>query len=92
MIKTVKRGEVYLANMDTDVQGVLIVQNNRGNLFSPTTIVLEIKDTKIDYFSLRTIDKSRLIKRVGQLSTYQMQQVSENMTAVILGVREPALV
>ncbi|MED4016306.1 type II toxin-antitoxin system PemK/MazF family toxin [Sutcliffiella cohnii] len=92
MIKTVKRGEVYLANMDTGVQGVLIVQNNRGNLFSPTTIVLEIKDTQIDYFSLRTIDKSRLIKRVGQLITYQMEQVSQEMASVILGVREPALV
>lgn len=46
MIKKIKRGEIYLANMGTTsgseqsgVRPVLIIQNNKGNKYSPTTIV-----------------------------------------------------
>ncbi len=46
MIKKIKRGEFYLADMDYtneseqhDVRPVLIIQNNKGNKYSPTTII-----------------------------------------------------
>ena len=43
----IQRGEIYYANLSTDVQGseqsgcrpVLILQNNTGNKYSPTTII-----------------------------------------------------
>ena len=46
MIKKIKRGEIYLADLtistgseQTGVRPVLIIQNNKGNKYSPTTIV-----------------------------------------------------
>ncbi len=90
MIKRVRRGEVYLANMDNGFQEVLIIQNNRGNLHSPTTIVVEVKGVIVNYYSMRTIDKKRLIERVRIFNTYQMTEVDTKITSVILGLREPA--
>lgn len=47
--KIVKRGELYFANLGTGVgseqageRPVLIVQNDKGNFYSPTTIVLPL--------------------------------------------------
>lgn len=54
---TIKRGDIYYANLSPAVgseQGgirpVLIVQNNKGNLYSPTTIIATItsKNKKIN--------------------------------------------
>lgn len=92
MIKNVKRGEVYLADMDNGFQEVLIIQNNKGNYYSPTTIVLEVKGVIVNYFSVRTIDKIRLIQRVRQFNTYQMVEVNEKLATVILSIKEPVLV
>lgn len=46
MIKKIKRGELYLADMgvtngseQSGIRPVLIIQNNKGNKYSPTTIV-----------------------------------------------------
>lgn len=48
-MKTVKRGEVYCADLDPvvgseqgGVRPVLVIQNDLGNRFSPTVIVLAI--------------------------------------------------
>ena len=45
-MKKIKKGDIYLADMDPaigseqgGVRPVLIIQNNKGNKFSPTTIV-----------------------------------------------------
>ena len=45
-MKKIKKGDIYLANMDPaigseqgGVRPVLIIQNNKGNKYSPTTIV-----------------------------------------------------
>lgn len=92
MIKNVKRGEVYLADMDNGFQEVLIIQNNKGNYYSPTTIVLEVKGVIVNYFSVRTIDKIRLIQRVRQFNTYQMVEVNGKLATVILSIKEPVLV
>lgn len=47
MIKKIKRGEIYLAKLENEhgseqigVRPVLIIQNNKGNKHSPTTIVV----------------------------------------------------
>lgn len=98
MIKNIKRGEIYLADLNpaigseqSGVRPVLIIQNDIGNLYSGTTIVacmtshMEGKanlpthiiiaardnlkyDSIIMMEQLRTIDKSRLIKKLTQLN------------------------
>ncbi|MBU1136733.1 MAG: type II toxin-antitoxin system PemK/MazF family toxin [Nanoarchaeota archaeon] len=94
----IKRGDIFLANLEPikgSEQGgtrpVLIIQNNLGNKFSPTTIVspitskiyekehptnVEIKkeesglkvDSTILLNQIRTIDKKRLVKKLGSLN------------------------
>ena len=46
MIKKIKRGDIFLADMNSSIgseqkgiRPVLIIQNNKGNKYSPTTIV-----------------------------------------------------
>lgn len=81
----VKRGDVYLANMNEGVCSVLILQNNTGNRYSPTTQILKIKDKKVDYFSLTTIDKSRLIKKIYYYNSRKLETICLNLSKVILG-------
>ena len=92
----VKRGEIYYANMNNATgseqsgkRPVLIIQNNMGNKFSPTTIVAVITsrqkrnlpthvhkdeqnglkcDSTIALEQIRTIDKTRLLSKVGCLN------------------------
>lgn len=93
-----KRGEVYFADLGEghgSEQGgrrpVLILQNNKGNQYSPTLIVacLTSKLTKrcipthvlINSYSLvlceqlRTIDKSRVLEKLWTLTPKQMKKV-----------------
>ncbi len=111
----VSRGEVYFAELNP-VQGseqggtrpVLIIQNDVGNTYSPTTIVLAItsqinkaklpthvevrsaesglqKDSVILAEQVRTIDKSRLKKKVAVLQPPTMKRIEEAM-AVSMGL------
>lgn len=101
-----KRGEIYFAQLNPVVgseQGgirpVLVVQNDIGNQYSPTTIVLAItsqinkakmpthveikssecgleRDSVILAEQIRTIDKSRLKKRIAFLEDSLMDKVA----------------
>lgn len=102
----IKRGEIYLANLDpvigseqSGIRPVLIIQNDIGNRYSPTVIVLAItskpkklipthvsiqkniegieKDSIILVEQVRTIDKERLIKKLGTLDFRKMQEVKK---------------
>ena len=102
----IKRGEIYLANLDCSVgseqsgiRPVLVIQNDIGNKYSPTIIVLAItskskknipthvkidsnfegikKDSIVLVEQVRTIDKSRLIKRIGKLDLNKMNEIKE---------------
>lgn len=94
----IKRGELYYADLrpvvgseQGGVRPVLIVQNDAGNKYSPTTIIAAITSktknaipTHVDIHSseenglkedstilleqLRTIDKTRIIERIGNLN------------------------
>ncbi|AEJ23350.1 type II toxin-antitoxin system PemK/MazF family toxin [Weissella koreensis] len=54
-VKEIRRGEIWYANLENGrigseqggVRPVLIVQNNVGNLYAPTTIVIPISTKKI---------------------------------------------
>ncbi len=102
---TIKRGEIYCADLDPVVgseQGgirpVLIIQNDIGNRFSPTVIVLAItsqmqkahlpthvevpagrtglsKPSIVLAEQMRTLEKQRLRKRMGELSSLEMARV-----------------
>ncbi len=108
----VKRGEVYYADFDPTVgseQGgvrpLLIIQNDVGNKYSPTTVVVPIT-SKVGKKShqpthvpvrceglsmnsmalleqIRTLDKSRLKSRVGELDAETMKRIE---TALLISV------
>ena len=107
MASEYRRGQIYYANLDPIVgheqagrRPVLIVQNDTGNLFSPTTIVAALttalppkpyptevrisantagleQNSSIRLDQIRTIDKRRLERYVGQLDAAIMRQVDE---------------
>jgi len=111
----VMRGEIYFAELNP-VQGseqggtrpVLIIQNDVGNAYSPTTIVMPItskiakaklpthvelssaqsglaRDSVILAEQIRTIDKSRLKKKVAVLDNQSMGVVGAAM-AISIGL------
>lgn len=98
------RGDIFLTQLDPVVgseegktRPCLVIQNDVGNKFSPTTIItpftkqqkralpiiLKFNSSetsfKVDSYLLldqiRTVDKSRLIKKVGQLTDSSMYRV-----------------
>lgn len=100
----IKRGDIFYAYLgpvigseQDGIRPVVILQNNKGNKYSPTVIVAPIttkvktsvpthvfinsfesdlpKDSIILVEQLRTIDKSRIIKKVGHLSESIMNKV-----------------
>ena len=107
MASEYRRGQIYYANLDPIVgheqagrRPVLIIQNDTGNLFSPTIIVAALttalppkpyptevriaaktagleQNSSIRLDQIRTIDKRRLERYVGQLEAANMRQVDE---------------
>lgn len=107
----VKRGEIYSADLDPVVgseQGgirpVLVIQNDLGNRYSPTVIVLAItsqrgkaklpthveiaageagltKPSIILAEQVRTLEKKRLMDRMGQLTPKEMERVDQALYA-----------
>jgi len=103
----IKKGDIFLANLEPVVgseQGgirpVLIIQNDKSNIYSPVTIVAAItskifskefptnvliskedsgldKDSTILLNQMRTIDKSRLLKKTGSLDFYILRKVDK---------------
>lgn len=107
----VTRRDIFFAELgkgigfeSAGIQPVLVIQNDLGNLFSPTTIIVPIslrnvskilptqvklnvndgvttllKTGKILTEQIRTIDKSRLIAKVGTISEETMQIVDQSL-------------
>lgn len=106
----IQRGEIYLAKLSPvvgseqgGVRPVVIVQNNKGNRFSPTVIVAAItssqtkpnlpthirvtpeqsglkKTSVILLEQIRTLDKSRLIEKVGCLQQEKIEELDTALT------------
>lgn len=114
-MKELKRGQIYYAGLSPVVgseQGgirpVLIVQNDMGNKYSPTTIVAIITSRKtkaklpthiwlsltcglavnsmVELEQLRTIDKSRLTKYIGEIQEGEQRLIDEALK-ISLGVK-----
>ena len=103
----VKKGGVYYADLNPIIgceQGgcwpVIIVQNNTGNLYSPTTIIVHVtarkrKKALPTYIKvkgaglpkksialleqLRTIDKSRLKEKIGEITQTSLNKIDKGL-------------
>ena len=89
----VKRGEVYLADLSDasgseqgKVRPVVIIQNNRGNKYSPTTIVACLSSKIYTKHHLPThhllpegIDKSRLLKKIATVGRLDMMAIDRKI-------------
>lgn len=108
-----KRGDIYFADLDPVIgseQGgkrpVLLIQNNLGNRFSPTVIILPLtsrtgkkalrthvpvsppqggitKPSLILCEQVRTVEKSRLMHRLGTLPPEKMALVERALAAAM---------
>jgi len=121
VIPLIKRGEIYSASLDPVVgseQGgtrpVVIVQNDTGNRYSPTVVVLAVtsamgkpalpthvrvaagsgglaRDSVILAEQIRTVDKRRLLSRIGMLDTDAMHLIDRAICMSLqLPVFDPA--
>ena len=111
----VQRGDIYLADLGEGVgseqrgeRPVLIVQNNKGNIFSPTVTVLPIttkihksegmpthviiddlnvlpEKSAIMAEQITTIDKTKLIRKIGILDKRFMGKVVNPKLLIQLG-------
>ena len=116
MMRRIKRGEIYYADLGVTVgseqrgiRPVLIIQNDIGNKYSPTTVVAPIT-SKVGKKShqpthvpvrceglsmnsmalleqIRTLDKSRLKSRVGELDAETMKRI-ETALLISVGMKE----
>ncbi len=107
MVIIIKKGEIFLSNLEPvkgseqgGIRPVLIIQNDKSNMYSSVTIVAAItsrifskefptnvfvsredsgldKDSTILLNQIRTLDKSRLLKKVGSLDSYIMHKVEK---------------
>lgn len=106
----IKQGDIVLVDFGESygseqggVRPAMIIQNNKGNFYSPTTQVVpitsEFKKPMITHVELqpeatglikkstalieqtRTIDKGRIIKRIGKADENVMRQVARALTA-----------
>ena len=114
MTKQLRRGEVWLANLDptqgaeqAGIRPVIIFQNDIVSKFSTTTIIIPLttnkrraslpicvminrgdgglrQDSVALCFQLRVLDKTRLIKRLGQLDPQTIAELEE-VVLVTLG-------
>ena len=101
----IKRGDIVLVGLEPvkgseqgGVRPVLVIQNDEGNKFSPTTIIAPItskeftkefptnvkiskKESRLNNDStlllnqIRTIDRSRVIKKISSLDFYTMNKI-----------------
>lgn len=97
----IQRGEIYLVNLTKNVgseQGgirpAVIIQNDKGNENSPTTVVCPLTSKKKSYIPTHvvlypqpmTIDKSLLLKLIGKVaSPTKMNEVNEKLM-ISLGI------
>ena len=102
-IRNLKKGDIYLAYLGTNIgseqsgsRPVIVIQNDIGNRFSPTTIIASITTANSNLLpthvsingcglnfksiimleQIRTIDKSRLIFKIGECSSDKLNEIN----------------
>lgn len=116
MEEQISRGNIFMANLNPvigseqgGIRPVLILQNDTGNKYSPTTIIAPIstkiysknhlpthflitpecgvgQDSVVLLEQIKTIDKSRLIRKMGNLSKNELL-IIDRLMKVSLGMR-----
>lgn len=94
-MKKIKRGEIYLANLDPCIgseQGstrpVLIIQNNKGNKHSPTTIVACISAKLVEKAHLPThyvIPETTGLKTKSLVMLEQIRSIDQSRLQKYIG-------
>ena len=111
MLTEIKRGQIYMADLNPvigseqgGIRPVVIIQNDRGNYFSPKVIVAAITGqvkkelpthTKIKTTGLpkestalleqiRTVDKTRLLEKIGEVSVDEMNRITEALRVSLM--------
>ena len=113
-MKNIKKGEIYIIDLGKKVgseqsglRPALIIQNDVGNRYSPTTIVATItskeknnlpthyqlnkdecgiqKDSTVLFEQIFTIDKTRLVKKVGEVTKQTLKKL-DDAAKVSLGI------
>ncbi len=94
----VKRGDIYYANLDPvmgretgKTRPVLVIQNDIGNVYSPTTIVAvitEYSDKKASYHICVAIKKDNGLKKdsivnLSQIRTVDKRRLITSKTATL---------
>lgn len=84
----VKRGDIYYANLDPVVgsetgktRPVLVIQNDIGNLYSPTTIVAvitEYSEKKASYPICVAIKKDNRLKKDSIINLSQIRTIDKS--------------
>jgi mRNA interferase MazF len=112
---SIKRGELYWVDLDptrgSEQAGrrpVLVIQNDIGNHFAPTTIIAPLTtksfskeyptnvnvskgegglkvDSTVLLSQIRTLDKTRLAKKIGDLPEFFLEKVDQAI-AISLGL------
>ncbi len=88
----IKRGDVYYANLDP-VKGhetgktrpVVVIQNDIGNMYSPTTIVAivtEYSDKKASYPICVTVKKGKGLKKKSIVNLSQIRTIDKKRLKV----------
>lgn len=94
------RGDIFLINCkNIDCFGRektigIVLQNNKGNHFSPCTIVafsiyneeLHKDELIFDIENITTVDKTRLLKKIGALPTSRMHLINQGVINSITGI------
>ncbi|SHF97853.1 type II toxin-antitoxin system PemK/MazF family toxin [Ornithinibacillus halophilus] len=101
----VKRGDIFLINCNNidcfgrkETLGI-IIQNNKGNHFSPCTIVafstfkkeLHKSDMSFDIENITKVDKSRLLKKVGGFSSLKMHFIDKALIMNLTTIKEESI-
>lgn len=94
-MRKIKRGEIYLADLDPCIgseQGstrpVLIIQNNRGNKYSPTTIVACISAKLVEKAHLPThyvISETTGLKNKSIVMLEQIRSIDQSRLQKYIG-------
>jgi len=111
----IHRGDIYLVDLcnaigseQGGVRPAIVVQNEVGNQFAPTTIVCPLtskqkknivthvlltpgdcgirEESTVLCEQLRTVDKERLIKKIGEVHNIEKLQAINNKIIVSLGL------
>ena len=78
----VKRGDLFYADLSVGVgseqsgiRPVVVIQNDSGNRFSTTIIISPLTSSRKK--NIPTIDKSRLIRKIGELTPLEMERINK---------------